>query len=151
MKNDFFSNNFILSYLQIPADAIEVVMTEHPSLEATLATLTMTNNLSRKTSASIREYLCYKAYLDAQEGFQEWFSHFYQGKPTPLDDLPSYATFTEKVAHDHKKAQYNAELERWKCTMQHHTKVIFKNPEHTNKNEYKKENERERMNQIFIC
>ncbi|XP_043268599.1 nuclear pore complex protein Nup107 [Venturia canescens] len=112
------------AFNKIPADAIEVIMNEHPSLEATLAAMTMTVNISKKTSASIREYLCYKAYLDAQEGFQEWFSHFYQGKPAPLDDLPSYATFTEKVAHDHKKAQYSAELERWKCTMQHHTKAV---------------------------
>lgn len=108
---------------KIPADSIETVMTEHPSMEDTLATLLMTNDLSKKATAAIREYLCHKAYLDAQEGFQEWFSHFHQGKPAPLEELPSYATFTEKVAYDHKKAQYNAELERWKCTMQHHTKV----------------------------
>lgn len=104
-------------------DSIELVMSEYPSIEGTIANLTMTNNLPKKASASIREYLCYKAYLDAQEGFTEWFTHFHHGRPTPLTELPPYATFTEKVAHDHKKAQYNAELERWKCTMQHHTKV----------------------------
>lgn len=71
--------------------------------------------------------MCYKAYLDAQEGFSEWFSNYHHGKPIPLDDLPTYATFTEKVAHDHKKAQYNSELERWKSTMTHQTKVNFIN------------------------
>lgn len=98
-------------------------MAEYPTMEGTLANLTLTSNLSRKASSAIREYLCYKTYLDAQEGFAEWFSHYHHGKPTPLEELPTYATFTEKVAYDHKKAQYNVEMERWKCTMQHHTKV----------------------------
>ncbi|XP_046740821.1 nuclear pore complex protein Nup107 isoform X2 [Diprion similis] len=109
---------------KIPMDSIEVIMTEYPSMEGTMANLTMSNNLPKKASVSIREYLCYKAYLDAQEGFTEWFTHFHHGKPSPPPDLPMYATFTEKVAHDHKKAQYNSELERWKCTMQHHTKAV---------------------------
>lgn len=99
-------------------------MMEQPSLDNTFVDQTMTEEISdHKSSASIREYLCYKAYLDAQEGFQEWFRHFHQGKPIPLDPLPTYATFTEKVAYDHKKAQYQAELESWKATMQRHTKV----------------------------
>lgn len=116
---------FIFNILQIPSDSIESVVAEYPSMECTLTltNVTMTNNLSRRASSSIREYLCYKAYLDAQEGFGEWFSHFHHGKPTPLEELPAYATFTEKVAYDHRKIQYNLELERWKCTMQHHTKV----------------------------
>lgn len=97
---------------------------EHPSLDNTLLEQLTINEVLHKASASIREYLCYKAYLDAQEGFQEWFQQFHQGKPTPLDALPAYATFTEKVAYDHKKAQYEAELERWKSTMQHHTKAV---------------------------
>lgn len=107
----------------MPADSIEVIMIEHPSLEETMPNVSIVNEPVYKASASIREYLCYKAYLDAQEGFQEWFSHFHQGKPAPLEPMSTYPTFTEKVAYDHKKAQYAAELERWKCTMEHHTKV----------------------------
>ena len=98
-------------------------MSDYPNIGDTIANLNMTNALPKKASSSIREYMCYKAYLDAQEGFGEWFSHFHHGKPAPLEDLPTYATFTEKVAYDHKKAQFNSELERWKCTMQHQTKV----------------------------
>lgn len=82
-----------------------------------------TTILPKKASSSIREYLCYKSYLDAQEGFAEWFSHFHHGKPTPVEDLPAFPSFTEKVAHEHKKSQYDIEMKRWKTTMQHHTKV----------------------------
>lgn len=108
----------------MPADSIEVIMMEHPTMENTLAIQEATNEIIQKATASIREYLCFKAYLDAQEGFQEWFQHFHQGKPMPVESLPTYATFTEKVAHDHKKAQYEADLERWKCVMEHHTKAV---------------------------
>ncbi|XP_015597229.1 nuclear pore complex protein Nup107 [Cephus cinctus] len=106
---------------KIPNDSIGLITMEYPSIESTIANLTMTNNLPKRASNCIREYLCYRAYLDAQEGFAEWFSEFHR-KPTPPKALPSYATFTEKVAYDHKKAQYNSDLERWKMTMQHHTK-----------------------------
>lgn len=104
-------------------DSIEAIMAEYPTMEGTLTNLTMTSNLSKKASSTIREYVCYKTYLDAQEGFAEWFSHYHHGKPAPLEELPPYATFTEKVAYEHKKAQYNVEMERWTSTMQHHTKV----------------------------
>ncbi|CAK9805973.1 Nuclear pore complex protein Nup107 [Anthophora quadrimaculata] len=112
------------AFNKIPSDTIESVMAEYPTMEGTLTNLTITNNLSKKASSAIREYLCYKTYLDAQEGFTEWFSHYHHGKPTPLEELPPYATFTDKVAYDHKKAQYNVEMERWKATMQHHTKAV---------------------------
>ncbi|OAD62237.1 hypothetical protein WN48_06878 [Eufriesea mexicana] len=112
------------AFNKIPADSIEFIMSEYPTMEGTLTNLTMTNNLSKRASSVIREYLCYKTYLDAQEGFVEWFSHYHHGKPTPLKELPAYATFTEKVAYEHKNAQYNVEMERWKSTMQHHTKAV---------------------------
>ena len=104
-------------------DSIEAIMAEYPTMEGTLTNLTMTSNLSKKASSTIREYVCYKTYLHAQEGFAEWFSHYHHGKPAPLEELPPYATFTEKVAYEHKKAQYNIEMERWTSTMQHHTKA----------------------------
>ncbi|XP_017799251.1 PREDICTED: nuclear pore complex protein Nup107 [Habropoda laboriosa] len=124
----FLSNDRIdaarKAFNKIPSDSIESVMAEYPTMEGTLTNLTITNNLSKRASSAIREYLCYKTYLDAQEGFAEWFSHYHHGKPTPLEELPAYATFTEKVAYEHKKAQYNVEMERWKSTMQHHTKAV---------------------------
>ncbi|XP_012255670.2 nuclear pore complex protein Nup107 [Athalia rosae] len=155
---------------KIPTDSIEVIMSEYPTMDGTIANLTMTNNLSKKASVSIREYLCYKAYLDAQEGFMEWFTHFHQGKPSSLPDLPMYATFTEKVAYDHKKAQYNAELERWKTTMQHHTKAVkqllfnvllfpdggwlvdsnYNNEEHSSREEQLRENQMDNLRKLCV-
>ena len=116
------------AFNKIPSDSIESVMAEYSNMECTITNLTITcpnhNNVSKQAAASIREYLCYKTYLDAQEGFDEWFSHFHHGKPVPPEELSTYATFTEKVAYDHRKTQYNLEFERWKSTMQHHTKAV---------------------------
>ncbi|XP_034939545.1 nuclear pore complex protein Nup107 [Chelonus insularis] len=112
------------AFNKIPTNSIEILMMDCPSIENTIDQTTTGDLSLHQSSASIREYLCYKAYLDAQEGFQEWFQHFHQGKPIPPDPLSSYATFTEKVAYDHKKAQYESDLERWKSTMQHHTKEV---------------------------
>ncbi|XP_070164902.1 LOW QUALITY PROTEIN: nuclear pore complex protein Nup107 [Polyergus mexicanus] len=112
------------TFNKIPSDSIESVMAEYSGMECTLTNLTITNNMSKQAAALIREYLCYKTYLDAQEGFDEWFTHYHHGKPVPPEELSTYATFTEKVAYDHRKTQYNQELERWKSTMQHHTKAV---------------------------
>ena len=60
---------------------------------------------------------------DAEEGFSDWFEHYYHGKPVapklPAGEVP----FTEKVAFEHRTNQYRSELDRWKMAMQQQTKV----------------------------
>lgn len=115
--------NLTLFSFQIPSDAIDVIMNDFPALQNTIENLMTANALPKKSSSSIREYLCYKAYLDAQEGFAEWFSHYHHNRPTPVPEVPPYATFTDKVAYEHKTELYKKQLERWQTTMQHHTEV----------------------------
>ncbi|KAL7307217.1 hypothetical protein TKK_0000940 [Trichogramma kaykai] len=112
------------AFNKIPEDAIEVILEEYPAMENTIENLMSKNLLPKKASSSIREYLCYKSYLDAQEGFQEWFSHFHHARPTPVEEPSAYATFTEKVAFEHRSSQYKTEMKRWKSTMQQHTKAV---------------------------
>ncbi|XP_058798020.1 nuclear pore complex protein Nup107 [Phymastichus coffea] len=112
------------AFNKIPADAINIIMNDFPALQNTIENLMTANALPKKASSSIREYLCYKAYLDANEGFAEWFSHYHHNRPTPVPEPTAFATFTEKVAFEHKSSIYNNELERWKTTMQHHTKAV---------------------------
>lgn len=69
-------------------------------------------SLSEKTNRSIKEYFSYKAYLDANEAFNEWFKHF-KSKPSPPEELSGNAQFPEKVAHQHRQSQHKAELERY--------------------------------------
>lgn len=108
---------------QVPLDSIQSIMSLYPVAEETTENITMAYPPPSTASSSIREYLCYSQYLEAQESFADWFSRFHHGKPQPLGELPKHATFTEKVAYDHKKAQHNAELERWRQSMDNHTQV----------------------------
>lgn len=80
--------------------------------------------LPLKDQCSVREYFCLKAYLESQDVFNDWFQHFHHGKPHPPSPLQSGPTFTEKVAMDHKKKQYEAELDRWSIALQHQTECM---------------------------
>ncbi|RZC31996.1 nuclear pore complex protein Nup107 [Asbolus verrucosus] len=93
---------------KIPQDSVEKILSE--------------GEVDAEVNQTIKEFLSYKAYLDAQEAFNEWFKQ-YKNKPTPPASLPDNAQFTEKVAHEHRVSQYNAELERWKLTTSHSAKT----------------------------
>ncbi|KAJ8970967.1 hypothetical protein NQ317_012644 [Molorchus minor] len=93
-----------LAFEKIPVDTVEKITSE--------------GNLSRELNQTVKEYFGYKAYLDANEAFNDWFKQF-QCKPSIPEELPENAQFPEKVAHQHKMSQYKAELERWKLTMSH--------------------------------
>lgn len=80
------------------------------------------NDVPKNVQSILKEYLCYKAYLDGNETFSDWFHHFHHGRPKPPAPLADNAGFTERVAHEHRVSQYNAELDRWKLTMAHRTK-----------------------------
>lgn len=80
------------------------------------------NDLSADAHRVSKSFLSYRAYLDAQEAFNEWFRQF-SNKPLPPANLSANAQFTEKVAHSHRVSQYNAELERWKLTSMHAAKT----------------------------
>lgn len=62
-------------------------------------------------NAIIKEHLGYKVYLEAYEAFNEWFKQV-KNKPVAPEDLPEFAQFPEKVAHQHRVSQYKAEVER---------------------------------------
>lgn len=83
------------------------------------------SDLPIRDQCSIREYLCLKAYLEAQDNFNDWFQHFHHSKPHPPSPLQAEPTFTEKVAMDHKTKQYEAELERWAIALQRQTECGY--------------------------
>ncbi|GFR89080.1 nuclear pore complex protein Nup107-like [Elysia marginata] len=62
---------------------------------------------------AIREYLCMKSYLDAVESFNDWFNLFHKDQPTKPGGVEAGASFTDRVAFEHKLKQYNLERERW--------------------------------------
>ncbi|GIY30244.1 nuclear pore complex protein Nup107 [Caerostris extrusa] len=70
--------------------------------------------LSADDDNSTREYLCFRAYLEAMEAFETWFRHSFHAKPKePPAPTGDHVTFKEKVAYEHELQQYQKDLERW--------------------------------------
>lgn len=56
------------------------------------------------------------------DSFNDWFNTYHHSQPTK-PTLSNGATFTEKVAHEHRIKQYEAEMERWRHNLISQTKV----------------------------
>lgn len=90
---------------KLPADSVDVV-------HRTWHQQTGTTELSLEDRNAVREYLCFKAYLDAVESFDDWFNHYHHGKPTKPNP-PEGGSFTDKVAYEHQMKLYDQEKDRW--------------------------------------
>ncbi|XP_044748936.1 nuclear pore complex protein Nup107 [Coccinella septempunctata] len=96
-----------LAFNKIPPESVEHLMGE---------------NTNKNLEKILKEHMSYKVYLEAHEGFNEWFQK-YKSKPQLPEAVPESAPFTEKVAYQHRMAQYKTECERWKITTEHLAKV----------------------------
>lgn len=96
-----------LAFKRIPSDSVEKILAQ--------------GALPPDVSQILREFLSYKAYLDAHEAFDVWFKQ-YNAKPVPPEEIPENAHFTEKVAYQHRMSQFKAETERWKLSTSHYVK-----------------------------
>ncbi|XP_075713041.1 nuclear pore complex protein Nup107 isoform X2 [Rhinoderma darwinii] len=72
----------------------------------------MESALPAEDDNAIREHLCIRAYLEAHEAFNEWFKHM--NSPPQKPGLVEHASFTEKVAYEHKEKKYEMEYITWK-------------------------------------
>ncbi|XP_013392603.1 nuclear pore complex protein Nup107-like [Lingula anatina] len=81
-----------------------------------------TTELPAEDDNAIREYLCHKAYLDAHDSFNDWFEHYHNAKPSK-PDVPQKASFTERVAFEHREKQYEADMDRWRRSLELQTKT----------------------------
>ncbi|CAL1282614.1 unnamed protein product [Larinioides sclopetarius] len=95
-----------LLFSKIPEDSVAVMMQ--------LSKARGMDELSADDDNSTREYLCFKAYLEAMEAFDAWFHHSIHAKPKgPVAPSGEHVTFKEKVAYEHEQQQYHQDLERW--------------------------------------
>ncbi|XP_030749921.1 nuclear pore complex protein Nup107 [Sitophilus oryzae] len=94
-----------LAFNKIPSDSVKTIQSE-------------ISESNEELNLIVKEYLSYKAYLEAYETFNEWFKQI-KNKPSEPEKLPETAHFPEKVAHEHRVSQFKAELERWKLTTNH--------------------------------
>ncbi|XP_055874618.1 nuclear pore complex protein Nup107-like isoform X1 [Biomphalaria glabrata] len=104
-----------LAFEKIPSDSIDVIY-------HLWHTKTGSSDLSSKDSNTIREYMCMKAYLDAVESFNDWFSLYHQGRPSKPAGAEG-GSFTDQVAYEHKMKQFNQEYDRWMYNLQIQTRT----------------------------
>ncbi|KAM4747248.1 nuclear pore complex protein Nup107 [Rhinophrynus dorsalis] len=90
---------------KIPQDAIAEIYSQWEEQG-------MDSALPAEDDNAIREHLCIRAYLEAHEAFNEWFKHM--NSPPQKPTLVGKASFTEKVAHEHKEKEYERDFGNWK-------------------------------------
>ncbi|GFR16748.1 nuclear pore complex protein Nup107 [Trichonephila clavata] len=99
-----------LLFSKIPQDSVAVMVQ--------LAKAKGLDELSADDDNSTREYLCFKAYLEAMEAFDSWFHHSIHAKPKePPAPSGDHVTFKEKVAYEHEMQQYQKDLDRWQSVV----------------------------------
>ncbi|XP_050541479.1 nuclear pore complex protein Nup107 [Daktulosphaira vitifoliae] len=81
--------------------------------------------ISGKTKSLLMEYLSYKCYLDAEEGFADWFHEYHQTKPTEPPKLSDNADYTKKLVYDHNMEVYKSSLESWKISIASSSQVVI--------------------------
>ncbi|KFO70099.1 Nuclear pore complex protein Nup107, partial [Cuculus canorus] len=92
-------------FVKIPQDSIAEIYNqwEEQGMDAPLPA---------EDDNAIRENLCIRAYLEAHDTFNEWFKHMNTTPQKP--SLLPHASFTEKVAHEHKEKKYEMDYSIWK-------------------------------------
>lgn len=92
-------------FVKIPQDSIAEIYNQWEEQG-------MESPLPAEDDNAIREHLCIRAYLEAHETFNEWFKHMNSAPQKPT--LTPQASFTEKVAHEHKEKKYEMDYNIWK-------------------------------------
>ncbi|KAM6301933.1 nuclear pore complex protein Nup107 isoform 2-T2 [Podargus strigoides] len=92
-------------FVKIPPDSIAEIYNQWEEQG-------MDTPLPAEDDNAIREHLCIRAYLEAHETFNEWFKHINSAPQKP--SLLPQASFTEKVAHEHKEKKYEMDYGIWK-------------------------------------
>ncbi|XP_063228293.1 nuclear pore complex protein Nup107 [Bacillus rossius redtenbacheri] len=105
-----------LAFNKLPENSVETIMRQFQVDETT--------PIPPRVSSTIREYLCIDVYLNAEEGFTEWYQLFHNGRPQEPARPPGEVTFTRQVAYEHLRNNYETELELWKMTMAQQTKTV---------------------------
>lgn len=120
-------------YAKVPKDALNVVLGQYnfnttigQSIEANFQQ--MIDNLPMHVTNTIKEYLCFKEYIEAVNLYNDWFDFFHKDKPIkpmPKFDLDQAQlsqqqsgmdksnVFAERISYDYQLKQYEDLLVRW--------------------------------------
>ncbi|KAI5711502.1 hypothetical protein M8J75_000876 [Diaphorina citri] len=86
----------------------------------------VTSHTSRswsRNASSIREYLCHKTYLAAEEAFNEWFHYYNSTKPRGPPEINEDAAYSERVLHESRLQQYEEVVAEWTSKLKLYSKT----------------------------
>ncbi|XP_046383963.1 nuclear pore complex protein Nup107 [Ischnura elegans] len=112
---------------KIPMDSIKIILDQYQVRnldDKKLEGIPLSGKVPRRIENSIREYFCYKAYLEAQKSFSDWFQHYHHAKPKEPVAPQGINSFTKKVAMEQQRELYNAEVERWNLGVKLQSKTV---------------------------
>ena len=66
---------------------------------------------------SIKEYLCFSAYFEAREAFDDWFTYFYQQRPHQPESQ-SQQSYLSQFMSEERMTEFNRDMEAWHETME---------------------------------
>ncbi|KAG8236701.1 hypothetical protein J437_LFUL016880, partial [Ladona fulva] len=113
---------------KIPSDSIKIVLEQYQTgdlVHDLESGRPLSGKVPRRIENSIREYFCFKAYLEAQESFSDWFQHYHNAKPKEPSAPQSTSSFTQRVAMEQQREQYKAEMERWSLGVKLQSKTVI--------------------------
>ncbi|XP_062520913.1 nuclear pore complex protein Nup107-like [Corticium candelabrum] len=103
-------------FTKIPKDSIEVV---HQQWRRRAGK----NSMPVAMTSAVREHLCVKMYLDANDAFHDWFQRFHAGIPTAPAATSTVTTMQERMRLEHELKKYNRDVERWSRDLQEQTGI----------------------------
>lgn len=101
------------AFEMVPVDAVGQLLDEAGGSAA---------NLPYRDECSVKEYLCYQAYLGARDAYNEWTRAFH-AKPAAPRAAAASAPFTERIAAEHREQTHRADLQRWRVALAEQTRT----------------------------
>lgn len=123
----FLMNNKLeaahLAFEKIPDDSVQLIMELYRFEDEETSTVDL-SAVPPKIKAAIKEYLCYKAYLMAEQGFADWFRYFHHEKPIKPVNPGENIQYTEKIVYEHNLSHYESQLQEWKTSVAKQTTML---------------------------
>ncbi|CAF0971958.1 unnamed protein product [Brachionus calyciflorus] len=124
LERQFFEATKLV-FSKIPHDTITVILTHYNYIQQVSTSTIDSNfeliieNLPRHVTNLIKEYLCFKEYIESINLYNDWFDYFHKEKPIkPVSKYESETThyeqsFAEKMTLDFEMKQYEDLSSRW--------------------------------------
>ncbi|KAI6650813.1 Nuclear pore complex protein [Oopsacas minuta] len=97
-------------FMKLPRNILHILLDQWKRSKGNTATSADFENV-------IKEYLCFSAYFEARDAFDDWFTYYYQKKPHPPQS-PFNNDFISDVVSEERISEFNKQMETWQEIME---------------------------------